>query len=342
MSGAALAALLAAPVPAWVGGESGAYLRAPVGATAFAMGGAFAAAPQYLACWWNPAALAAYRERHAALGMGVRSLGRMEGFGGISFRIPTRFGLGVSMLYRGDPFLDDLYDENENPVDGGSYSTLTFKAGVGYLINRSWSAGIGFGVYYQSLPTAFTSDGVLNSTVTGIGGFTLALRYQALDRWCVALMARNLGLTMDWEITASEDGYYGSRSSDKPLPEFVLASRFEGRLLRHPLVWTSDLAGYVFDGDWERLPHAEAQWHNGVEWRRWESFYLRLGLGDVPLSGTLFNDASAYFDAFSLRVTGGFAWQLKRISDGLWVNYGIASDKSGMLFDQVLDISLAF
>lgn len=288
--------------------------------------------------------LSTFRTRTAALGMGVRSLGRMESFGSFSFPIPTRFGMGVSLLYRGDPFLDEFYDENGEMLDtdGGAYTTLTFKTAVSYLINPKWSAGVGVGVYYQSLPTAVDNAGELaTSTVTGIGGFTLSVRYEPLERWAVAVLMRNLGLSMDWELESS-DPYYGStQTSDKPVPELVLASRFVGRLLDRPFIWSSELVGYFVDGDWEQLPHAEAVLHNGFEWQAWETFSVRLGLGDITLNSSIYGD-EPYWENFTMRVAAGFAWDLRWVREGLWLNYGIASDKSGALFDQVLDITYTF
>ncbi|MBD3239954.1 MAG: hypothetical protein GF331_05165 [Chitinivibrionales bacterium] len=345
LAGAALALLAGAlPAAAYIGGESGAYLRSPVGATAFSLAGAYSAAPTHLASWWNPAMLSTYRSRTAALGMGVRSLGRMESFGSFSFPIPTRFGMGVSLLYRGDPFIDEFYDENGEKLDteGGAYTTLTLKTAVSYLINRRWSAGVGVGVYYQSLPTAIDLDGGLaTSTVTGIGGFTLAVRYEPFERWTVSALMRNVGLSMDWEIESSDRGYGNVHSSDKPVPELVLGSRFTGSLLDRRFVWSSELVGYMVDGDWERLPHAEAQWHNGFEWQAWETFAVRLGLGEIMLNSSIYDD-EPYWDRFTMRVAAGFGWDLQWLREGMLLNYSIATDKSGALFDQVLDVTYTF
>lgn len=328
----------------YLGGESGAYLRAPVGGVAFGMGGANTASPSYLASWWNPAMLGVYRSRTASLGMGVRSLGRMEGFGSFSFRIPTRVGLGVTALYRGDPFIDDIYDENGDPVDAdGAFTTLSLRVGLSYRISKKVSAGLGVGVYYQSMPTALNTDASLQtSSATGIGGFSLAVRYAPIDRLALSLVFRNLGLSMTWDIETG-DSYWGpTQSQDNPLPEIALGSRFEASLLGRPLIWSADLVGYIWDGEWERLPHAEAVLHNGLEWHAWDIFHIRLGLGDLALNSGMFDSDSEYWEDFSVRVGAGFAWDLRWIRDGMWLNYGLSTDRSGALFDQVLDITLTF
>ncbi len=330
---------------AWVGGESGAYLRAPVGAASVAMGGAGSASPDYLGAWWNPAVLPMYDSRHVSAGLGVRSLGRMEGNADLSLRIPTRFGIGVSALYRGDPFLDDLRDEYGEKLDGGSYTTLSLRAGVGVRISRSWSAGVSLGLFYQSLPTDYTGAGTLvRSNVTGIGGFTLAARYEKSERLGLALLVKNLGLDMDWSLNAEEQGfeYSYAQVKDSPLPEFVLASRFQTTLLGRPFVWASDLSGWVVDGDLHVLDHPQGVWNNGVEWQFWDTFCFRLGIGEVPLEGSFVNDSKQYWEAFTMRVSGGFGWELRKLREGLQVHYAISSDKVGSLFDQALDITLTF
>ena len=342
----ALALLLSAVhATAWSGGEPGAYLRLPAGAAAMALGGANTAAPEYLAAWWNPAMLAVYRQRQAAAGMGVRSLGRMEGLVDYSFRVPTRFGLGISALYRGDPFLNDLRDEQGDPLEHGSYTSLTFKAGVGVRISRAWSAGLSMGVFYQSLPSDFTANGtLLRTSVTGIGGFTLSARYERSERLCFALLLRNLGLDMDWAFVTEDNGYeytYANRK-DSPPPEFVLASRFQATLLGRPLTWTSDVSGYLFDGEANAYEHPRGTWNNGLAWQSWETFQLRLGIGELPLAGSFINDSRHYWETFTLRVALGFCWDASMIRRGLTLQYAISTDKAGALFDQALDVTLAF
>jgi hypothetical protein len=177
--------------------------------------------------------------------------------------------------------------------------------------------------------------------VTGIGGFSLALRWQPLDNWSLALMARSLGLTMDWSFE-NADGENGGQATDKVPPEFVLASRHEGHLAGKAFVWTTDLVANAFDGEWNALPHPEAAWHNGFEWSCWETFHVRLGLGDLTLNGKLTSDPSAYFSELSPRITAGFAWHVKRLTNGLWVNYALTTDRLWEGLDQVLDITYTF
>ena len=122
-----------------IGGLPGAFLRFPVGARALAMGGAQTASPGDLCTWWDPAMLSTKRNTQIALGGGLMSLGRAEGYSSIEFKISPRVGMGFMPLYRGDPSLDNLYNENEEPLSSGSYSTPTsasvwLRLGLGALI----------------------------------------------------------------------------------------------------------------------------------------------------------------------------------------------------------------
>lgn len=335
-------ALVSQSAWALVGGESGAYLRAPTGATAFAMGGAGTATPDYLCAWWNPAILSTYKNPRAALGMGIRSMGRTEGFGSFAFRIPPRVGMGMSLLYRGDPFLTGLRDRDENEVERGAYTTLTLKIGLSYVVSRRLSVGGTIGIFYQNMPTSIAPDLSLHhSSVTKPGGFDLGLRYKLRDDWTVALVGRNLGVSMEWEVRSAASSL-NVTIQDKPLPSFVAASRLERSLMDKPFVWTCDAVGYIFDGEWKRLPRAEAFLHNGFEWRRWETFRIRAGIGDLALSTKMFSDSKDYFDNFAFRLTAGFGVDLTKVREGLRLNYAVATDKVWAGIDQILDVTYAF
>jgi hypothetical protein len=335
-------AVCASTVQALVGGESGAFLRTPVGAAASAMGGAGTAAPAYLSAWWNPAVLSTFTGRRAALGMGIRSQGRTEGFASFAFRIPPRVGMGMSLVYRGDPFLTNLRDRDENRISRGAYTTLTFKTALSYVVSRRLAVGGTLGIFYQSMPTGVTADFTpRNSAAAGIGGFDLGVHYRVRDDWMLAVTARNMGVSMDWEVHAADDGL-STTITDRPLPSFAVGSRLERRLRGRPFVWTCDAVGYIFDGSWRRLPRAEVCVSNGWEWRCWETFRLRAGIGDVCLNSNLLDDRKEYTADFSPRIAAGFGADLVRVREGLALNYAVSTDRVWAGIDQVLDITYAF
>ena len=324
-----------------VGGLSGAYLRGPVGAAPLALGNAYSASPDYLAPWWNPAVLANLREKKLAAGLGFRSLGRSDAYASFEFRVPPRVGMGLFFLYRGDPFLDDLYDENEQPISGAKYTTLTGKIGLSYYITRSLSIGASIGILYQSLPTGGYHGGdIIYSSSFDIGAIDLALVYKISDRWSVAALLRDVGAGMNWEINAGE--YVNSTVEDRMLPYLILASTLKRELMQRPFIWNIDFRGYIFDGSWERLPRPEAVVNTGWEWRYWEKFYIRAGVADLLINGDLVNDRQTYVDDFSIRLTGGFSLDLEKVKHGLKLNYGISTDKVWAGVDQQLDILLSF
>jgi len=326
-----------------IGGTSGAYLRAPAGAAALAQGGANTAYPDYMTPWWNPAIMAMSKTKKASVGIGLRSLGRTEAFASYEFRVPPRVGAGIAFLYRGDPFLNDLYDSNEEPIDNASYTTLTTKIGISYYINRKFSAGINVGIFYQRLPTASDENGSVtySSTKGGIGSFDFALAYKHSEKLNLALVIRDVGAYMDWEIRTSND-YLSSVVEDRPLPSIILGSKYKGTLRDKPLIWNVDLKGYFFDGKWNRLYRPEANLSAGWEWQYWDKFYIRAGIGDFLINGKMISKSEKYLSVFPFRITTGFSFDLSRSRQDLKLNYGIATDKAWAGIDQQIDLSISF
>lgn len=326
-----------------IGGASGAYLRAPAGAAALAQGGAFAAQPTYMTPWWNPAVMATAKSKNASVGIGMRSLGRSDAFASYEFRVPPRVGAGVSFLYRGDPFLNDLYDANEEQIDKAAYTTISTKIGLSYLINRKFSAGINIGIYYQKLPSASDENGKItySSTKGGIGSFDLALAYKHSEKLYFSLIVKDIGACMDWEIKSIND-YLSSVVEDRPLPSITLAGKYEGLLLEKPLIWNIDLKGYFFDGEWNQIHRPEANFCIGWEWQYWEKFYIRAGIGDFLINGKMIDKSERYMDAFPVRITTGFSWAFSNSIPGMRLNYGIATDKAWAGVDQQADLSILF
>lgn len=322
-----------------LGGLSGAYLRGAAGATALSLGGAYSASPEYLTPWWNPAIGATEKKRNLSAGAGIRSLGRMDAFASFDFRIPPRVGMGLMILYRGDPFLNNLYDETENKLEKGGFTSFTGKIALSYLVTRNLSAGLNIGILYQKLPTDYDGDKLQYSSSSGIGSFDFALAYRLSDKWMFSAVIRDLGASLNWEINS---GDYNPIIEDKPLPSFTAASRYEGSLASKPLVWTMDLKAYIVDGQWKKLSHPEAQVCGGWEWRRWDSFYLRAGIGDLALNGQIINNTKEYFTDFPFRLTTGFSLDLSRCYKGLKLNYGMSTDKVWAGIDQQMDLTLSF
>jgi len=324
------------------GGESGAYLRLPVGPVASAMGNANSASPRFMGAWWNPAVLSTYKTRSAFIGGAYRSQGRTDGFASLSFRIPPRAGMGLMILYRGDPFLNDLHSADEELLGRAAYTTLTIKAAVSYFINRKLSAGASIGFYYQSLPTEILlNNEIKNSKTRGIGGFDFAVRYKVSDHLVLAAIIRKLGLSMDWEIRNSAWDLNSSHE-DNVLPEIIIASQLTKNLLGKPFIWNSDWIVYISDGDGGSLSRNELVLNNGFEWQYWEKFYLRAGLGDMAFSTEMFRDSEKYGNSFSPRITAGFSADLSRVRSGMRLHYALTTDKVWAGIDQVLGIALEF
>ena len=70
-----------------------------------------ALSPAYLCTWWNPAQLSILDKSSFTFGSGLYSLGRTEAFSSLEFKATPRVGIGLFALYRGDPFIDNLYND---------------------------------------------------------------------------------------------------------------------------------------------------------------------------------------------------------------------------------------
>ncbi|MCX7727028.1 MAG: hypothetical protein N2053_09295, partial [Chitinispirillaceae bacterium] len=144
-----------------IGGEAGAYLRYPTGAIALGMGGAASAKPQSLSPFWNCAFTGKGERRVATAGFGIRSLGQTDGYVSLDFKVPPRVGMGLMLLYRGDPFLNNLYDDNENQLEHAAFTTISTKIAISYIVTRKIYAGFSIGILYEQLPSDFVDGKVL-------------------------------------------------------------------------------------------------------------------------------------------------------------------------------------
>jgi hypothetical protein len=344
--------VLAAATAAWsyIGGLPGVYMRSPAGAAQFAMGGAGIATADQLCAGTNPAMLARVKKTQLDLCGGLRSLGRTEGCVSLENKISPRVGMGLFGLYRGDPSLDNLYNENEDPIPSGSSTSLTCKVGLGYLFTRKLSAGLALGYYYQRLPTSYSDTALQYSTASAIGGFDFALRMQVTQQWVCAVIFQNIdilkvlsgksaSIELNWEVGGESFNY---AITDKIPPVAIFASQLTGKLRDRPLLWACDLCAYAVDGDFTKLARMEVRLNSGLEWRRWDGFFLRAGIGDFLLNQDILSDSKDFWSSASPRISLGFGADLSKVRKGLWVNYGAATDRVWAGVDQRVDFSYSF
>ncbi len=336
-----LVGVLAMQVPleaSQIGGLPGAYLMPSLGASALAMGGAYTATPESFTSWWNPGMLANVKGKRISGGAGMRSLGRTDLYAAAEFRVPPRLGMGLLFLYRGDPFINDLYDENEKPMGDARYSTFTGKISLSYVVTRKLGVGVNINILNQRLPTS-SNDGVVGySSTTSIGAVDIGIEYKASDKLSLALTGRNLGAAFVWE---TESGYYIA-SDDRPLPKLTVGAKYTGELLKKPLLWRADLMGHLFDGKFRKLDRPQAQFCMGWEWQYWEKLFLRAGIGDILFNGDMVKDSRRYRDESSMRVALGCALDASKRIKGLKINYGVSTDKVWAGLDHQLDCIYTF
>jgi hypothetical protein len=337
-------------VSPYIGGLPGAYLRSPAGASMFAMGGAGSASIEQMCTGINPAMLVRLKTTQFHLGGGLRSMGRTEGCSSLEYKISPRVGIGIFALYRGDPFLDNLYNENEDPLNSGSYTALTCKVGLSYLFTRKLSAGLSLGYYYQRMPTSYNEAALQYSTASAIGGFDFAVRSLVTPNWACAAIFQNIDILkvlsgksasveLNWEVGGESFNY---AIAEKIAPVAVFASQLTSKLNNRPFLWACDLCAYAVDGDFTKLERMEVRLNNGFEWRRWDAFFLRAGIGDFLLNQDAFSNSKDFWDKASPRIAIGFGADLSKIQRGVWVNYGVATDRVWAGIDQRVDFSYSF
>lgn len=326
-----------------LGGYGGAFLRAPAGATGFSIGGAQSVSPKYLCSWWNPAALNNITKKQFVMGTGYRPLGRTEGYTSLEFRIPPRMAMGFSLIYRGDPFINDLVDDQEYPLEDGSYTTLSAKIGMSYLIRRNFSAGVNFSIYYQRLPTGFNQTGnLIYSSVTALGGFDIGIRYKFRKNLAFGLVFKNMLANFNWEFKQHDD--FNPMYQDTLPSTVTLGQEVQTHLLGKPFIWTCDIIGYIYNGNFKSIDHMHAVINNGIEWQRWEIFYIRAGVRDIIFNRDIIYHIDEYKKHFSLALSLGFSLDLSKALKGkdIILNYGVSNDKVGAGLDQQLDFVVSF
>jgi hypothetical protein len=327
-----------------------AIFRLPAGAWASGMGGAVAADPEYMLAWYNPSQLAQLRNSKASLGTGIRSLGRTEAWASYDFRVPPRVGMGVAFVYRGDPFLDNMYDGyysggevvEERLLNPMAWSAVSLKVGAGYLVSRRFTVGSSVSINYQSLPTYIDLDGsIYNSSLTSIGAIDVAASYKMTPDLTLSASIKNLLFSRNsWDI------YLGTGLSpiiDKIIPPVLtLASSHKLKLSERDFTWSANAAIYLMDGNGSYIGRPEMVAAVGASWRFVDDLVLKAGIADLELNGDIYRDFDAYRDGFSPRIAAGFSYHLTRIRHGMFFNYSITTDRIWAGGDQQIDVTVKF
>ena len=249
--------------------------------------------------------------------------------------------MGFLFLYRGDPFINNLYDENENPLEPAAFTSLTAKIALSYLIQRKLSAGFTLSILYEQLPSGYVNGNVNYISDYSIGSFDFALSYRPSERLSLCAVLKEANASIDWNFQYGTYGY-DVPHDDRMLPVCIFGSSYRTAVRGKPFIWNMDLRGYLFDGTWKKLERPQAALSSGCEWQYWKTVFLRLGIGDVPLNGDIGGDNQRYGREFSFRCTGGIAVDLSAVRSGLRCNYGVCTDKVWAGIDQQLDVTYTF
>jgi hypothetical protein len=334
------------PLASWNAGLPGAVFRLPAGAWASGVGGAASADPDYMISWYNPSQLPQLRDRRASFGAGMRSLGRAESWASYDFRVPPRVGMGLSFVYRGDPFINNMYDGyysggdvvEERALNGAAWSAASLKIGAGYIASRRLSVGGSVAVAYQSLPTTPTpyNSAIEHTSATSIGAIDIAATYKMTPALTLCASVKNLLSRNSWRI-ASYDGDFPPIIEETVPPILVFASSHKLTLLERELVWSADAAVYLFDGEGAFIGSPELVIAAGARWKFTDGITLRAGIADIEISG-----GYGYWDSFSPRLALGFSYSLPKLRKGAAFNYAVTTDRIWAGVDQQLDLTVSF
>jgi len=313
------------------------------------MGGAALADPEQMISWYNPARLPLLRDRRASLGAGIRSLGRTEGWASYDFRVPPRAGMGFSFVYRGDPFINNLYDGYyddkgnvifEDKLGRASMTAVSLNIGAGYLVSRKISVGGSVAVNHQSLPASLYYGHLEKSSITSIGGLDIMASYRASSALTLSGGIKNLMRHNSWFII--HDSEFNSVIDETVPPIFVIASSHKTSLFERELVWNVDAQNYFFDGEGKYLGHPEMVIAAGAKWQFIDELALRAGIGELDISGGMRRGTREYWETFSPRIALGFSYELKKFKQGAFFNYALTTDRIWAGVDQQFDITVSF
>jgi hypothetical protein len=257
--------------------------------------------------------------------------------------------MGLSFVYRGDPFVNNLYDGyysggelvEERQLDPAAWSAVSLKIGAGYLASRRLSVGGSVAVNYQTLPTTPTDNGAVEHTsVTSIGALDIAATYKATPALTLSASIRNLLSRNTWGF----DSYGGFDSPDEVVvpPVFVLSSSHKLSLLERDFAWNADAVIYLIDGEGRYLGHPEMVLAAGARWKFSDEITLMAGVADVELAGDLFTGENGYRGSFSPRAALGFSYNLSKLRSGVIFNYSLMTDRIWAGADQQFDITVTF
>jgi opacity protein-like surface antigen len=345
---ALILALSGTTFASWNAGLPGAVFRMPAGAWASGMGGAVSADPDFMLAWYNPSQLPNLRDSRVSAGAGLRSLGRTESWASYDFRVPPRVGMGLAFVYRGDPFLNNMYDGyysgsdvvEERPLNSAAWSALSLKIGAGYRVSRKLSIGGSISVNHQSLPTTPDPEGAIyHSSVTSIGAVDIAASYKITPDLTLAASIKNLLSRNSWEIYSYD--YFSPYIDEVIPPVFVLSSTHNLKLLERDFTWNADAAFFLIDGENTYIGRPIMAAAAGARWKFTDEITLRAGFADMEFSGDLWVNGERFQDSFSPRFTAGFSYVLP-IKQGVIFNYALMTDRVWAGVDQQFDITVSF
>jgi hypothetical protein len=188
----ALAALLAAPLHAQIGGAPGSYSRLGFGARGMGMGNAMTAVISGETIgYYNPASIPLTETRNATGSFGLLSLDRSLNFIGFTQSLPPDAGLSAGLINAGVSNIDgrDADGEQTGPLKTSEDQVFL---GFGLKFHSGFSIGLSLKILYYHLYTDFTSL---------TAGLDFGIIYRANDDLTFGLTVKDVNSRYKWDST---------------------------------------------------------------------------------------------------------------------------------------------
>jgi hypothetical protein len=272
---------------AQLGSYAGSFARMGFGARGLSMGNALVSDIYGdVSGYYNPA-LSCFQDNGILnLGYTFLTLDRSLNFVGFAkkFNLPGKQdqGAGISMSWINEG-VSNIDGRDNDTRQIGTYSTYEnqFYLGTGFLLDKDFSLGVGFKLYYSKL-----FDGVKSSTVA----FDLGAIYRVMPNVSLGLAVRDISAKYKWDSSPAY-GTSGTTTQDKfpmlidlggtfELPKKLGSVSLEFETFYNPQFETTDSIGLITKSD-RKINYT---FKVGGEIKLTEQFILRAGVDRMDLS----------------------------------------------------------
>jgi hypothetical protein len=279
--------IAATNVNAQEGSYAGSFARMGFGARGLSMGNALVSDIYGdVSGYYNPALSCFQDQGYLNLGYTFLTLDRSLNYVGFSkkFNLPNKAdqGAGISLSWI-NAGVGNIDGRDNDTRQTGMLNTFEnqFYLGTGFLLDKDFSVGVGFKLYYSKL-----YDGVKSSTVA----FDIGSIYRVMPNLSLGFAVRDISAKYKWD-SSPVYGTSGTTTTDKfptlidlggtyELPNKRGSVSLEFETISNPRFETTDSLGNVTQSDRK----IEYTFKIGAEYKLTEQFILRGGVDRIDFS----------------------------------------------------------